>query len=211
MKIVFLDRDGVINEFPGHGNYVTKAKDLHLIPRSLEALRILHERGYTLFVISNQAGVGKGVFSAAKLASVNRKMVREVERAGGKIERVYYCTHRPDAGCSCRKPGVGSIIKAMRTVNKTLRSARNTFFVGDTKSDVETGFNAGCRTIFVLSGRENRRYMRTWLIKPDFVARDLLEATRIIIRFEKTARPRIPRNGVKKSGLVLARPDSTLS
>ena len=62
-----------------------------------------------------------------------------------------------------------------------MRSAKHSFFVGDTKSDIETGYNAGCRTIFVLSGRENRRYMRQWIIKPDYIAKDLMEAAKIIM------------------------------
>jgi len=181
MKVIFLDRDGVINCFPGNGNYVTKVKNFHFLPRSLNALRILTEAGFTLFVISNQAGVGKGVYSQDKLSRITRKMMRDVEKAGGKIKKVYYCTHRPDAGCSCRKPGIGSIARAMRSLNRSVRSAKNAYFIGDTKADIETGFNAGCKTIFVLSGRENRKYMRTWIIKPDHIAKDLFEAAKIIV------------------------------
>jgi len=181
MKIVFLDRDGVINEFPGHGKYVTKVKDFRFLPRALAALRMLTETKHTIFVVSNQAGVGRGVFSQDKLDRITEKMLKGVDRSGGKIKRVYYCTHRPDAGCNCRKPGIGSVDKAFQSVNRTLRSAKNAFFVGDTKADIETGYNAGCRTIFVLSGRENRRYMRQWIIKPDYIAKDLMEAAKIIM------------------------------
>ncbi len=197
MKFVFLDRDGVLNVFPGNGNYVTKVKDLHMLPRSLEAVRILTEAGYTMFVISNQAGVGKGVFSQDKLNRITNKMLNEVARAGGAIHKVFYCTHKPDAGCTCRKPGVGNVVKAMQSVNRTLRSTKNSFFVGDTKADIETGFNAGCQTIFVLSGRENRRYMRTWLVKPVYVAKDLLEATKIILDSGNCEHLRVPNNGLR--------------
>jgi len=82
--------------------------------------------------------------------------------------------------CECRKPQIGSIRKALETMNKTIRSASKAFFVGDTESDILAGYNAGCATIFVLSGREDRRHMRGWKIKPDFIARDLLGATDII-------------------------------
>ena len=181
MKVVFLDRDGVINEFPGHGKYVTKVKDFRFLPRVLRAIRMLTETGHTIFVVSNQAGVGRGFFSQDKLDRITNRMLTDIERAGGRIRKVYYCTHRPDAGCTCRKPGIGSVDKAFQTLNRTMRSAKNAFFVGDTKADVETGYNAGCRTIFVLSGRENRRYMRQWIIKPDYIAKDLLEATKIIL------------------------------
>jgi len=197
MKFVFLDRDGVLNEFPGNGNYVTKVKNLHMMPRSLEAVRNLTEAGYTIFVVSNQAGVGKGVFSQDKLTRITKKMHKEADQAGGKIQKVFYCTHKPDAGCTCRKPGIGNVIKAMQSVNRTLRSAKNSFFVGDTKADIETGFNAGCKTIFVLSGRENRKYMRTWLVKPDYVAKDLLEATKIILKSGRHGHLRFRKNGVR--------------
>ena len=179
-KVVFLDRDGVINVFPGNGNYVTKVKDFHFLPRALEAIRMLTEAGYTIFVVSNQAGVGRGIFTQDKLNRITRKMLAEITAAGGNIRKVFYCTHRPDSGCSCRKPSIGSVRKAMKTLDKSLDSARSAYFVGDTKQDIETGYNAGCRTIFVLSGRENRRYMNGWIVQPEYIAKDLYEAAKII-------------------------------
>ena len=180
MNVVFLDRDGVINEFPGNGNYVTKVKDFHFIPGSLEAIRALTESGFKLFVISNQAGVGMGVYSLDKLNRINRHMIKHVERAGGKIRKSFYCTHRSDAGCDCRKPGIGLLRKALKSLNKTIAHAQKAFFVGDTEGDIKTGHNAGCKTIFVLSGRENRRYMRKWTVKPDHIVKDLNAAVEII-------------------------------
>ena len=180
-KIVFIDRDGVINQFPGNGLYVTKVKNFHFLPRALEGLKILTDAGCENFVISNQAGVGKGVFSQDKLNRITRKMITQAEKYGGKINKVFYCTHRADAGCICRKPGIGNLTKAFQSINRSMRSAKNAYFIGDTKADIETGFNAGCTTIFVLSGRENRKYMRTWTVKPDYIAKDLFEATKIVI------------------------------
>lgn len=192
MKIVFLDRDGVINKFPGNGNYVTKVKDFHFIPGSLDAIRRLTEGGFTLFVISNQAGVGKGVFSLDKLQRINRRMLEGVEKAGGKITKSFYCTHRSDAGCECRKPGIGLVKEALKSLNKTIAHAAETFFVGDTEGDIKTGHNAGCKTIFVLSGREDRRYLiRKWKVKPDFIVKDLNAAVDIITNENS----RHPRNG----------------
>lgn len=180
MKVVFLDRDGVINEFPGNGKYVTKLKEFRFIPGSLEALRILTEKDYTIFVISNQAGVAKGVYTRDKLNHITRNMLQEVRAAGGRIKKVFYCTHRSDDGCDCRKPEIGSVRRALELMNKTIRSAQKAFFIGDTEVDILAGHNAGCKTIFVLSGRENRRHMRGWTVKPDFIAQDLLAAARII-------------------------------
>lgn len=179
-KVIFLDRDGVINEFPGHGNYVTKVKDFRFVPGALKAIRKLTEEGFTLFVISNQAGVGKGIYSQDKLNRINRFMLKGVERSKGKIKKVFYCTHRSDVGCGCRKPEIGSIKKAFQSLNRNLSHAKGAFFIGDTDLDMMAGHNAGCQTIFVLSGKENRRSINRWKVKPDFIARDLKEASEII-------------------------------
>ena len=180
MKVVFLDRDGVINQFPGNGKYVTKLKEFSFVPGALDALRILTQEGYSIFVISNQAGVAKGIYSKKKLHHITRNMVKDVRSMGGRIKKIFYCTHFSHAGCECRKPEIGSIRKALGSMNRTIRSAQKAFFVGDTESDILAGHNAGCTTIFVLSGREDRRHMRGWEVKPDFIARDLLGATDII-------------------------------
>lgn len=182
MKVVFLDRDGVINEFPGNGNYVTKLKDFHFIPGALAALKILNKEGYAVFVVSNQAGVGKGIYSQKKLNHITRKMLQEVKKNGGHIKKVFYCVHRSADGCECRKPEIGSIRRALDLMNKTIHQAPKAFFIGDTEVDILAGHNAGCKTIFVLSGREDQRHMRRWQAKPDFIANNLLEATQIITR-----------------------------
>ena len=180
MKVVFLDRDGVINEFPGNGNYVTKVKEFHFIPGALDAIKILTDLGYKIFVISNQAGVGKGIYSRDKLKRITRHMLRHVERNNGKIRKVFYCTHRSDEGCDCRKPEIGLVRKALQSLNKTIRHAQKAYFVGDTSVDIKAGHNAGCKTIFALSGREDRRYMRKWDVRPDYIVKDLQEAVEII-------------------------------
>jgi len=180
MKVLLLDRDGVINVFPGNGKYVTKLKKFRFVPGALDALRILTNEGYSIFIISNQAGVAKGVYSSKKLEHINRNMLRNIKAMGGRIKKTFYCMHFSHAGCECRKPQIGSIRKALESMNKTIRSAQKAFFVGDTQSDILAGHNAGCTTIFVLSGREDRRHMRGWKVKPDFIARDLLGATDII-------------------------------
>jgi len=180
MKIVFLDRDGVINKFPGNGNYVTKVKDFHFLPGSLEGIRRLTEAGFTIFVISNQAGVGKGVFSHNKLQLITKKMMNGVEKAGGQISGVFYSTSRSDEGSPYRKPNIGSIQTALKSINKNMRLAKKSFFVGDTVTDVVTGKNAGCKTIFVLSGRSDRARLHEKKIKPDFIAANLLDASKII-------------------------------
>ena len=182
LKAVFLDRDGVINEFPGNGKYVTKLKDFHFLPGALEALKTLTDHGYEIFIVSNQAGVGRGIYTQKKLDHITRNMLRDVEKAGGKIKKAFFCVHHPQAGCNCRKPNIGSIERGLKMIGKGLSYAKNTFFVGDTKGDIQAGLEAGCKTIFVLSGREDRRYAaQKWCVKPDYIARDLLDALKIII------------------------------
>lgn len=181
MKVIFLDRDGVINEFPGHGNYVTKVKDFRFIPGSVQAIKALTEAGYTIFVISNQAGVGKGVFTQDKLNRIDRKLHAGIKAGGGKIAKSLYCTHRSDAGCECRKPGIGNIRKALKSVGKTLAAARGAFFIGDAEGDMKAGKAAGCRTIAVLSGKETARGMKSWTVKSDYVAPNLKAAIEIIL------------------------------
>ena len=116
-----------------------------------------------------------------KLTRINAHMIKHVEKAGGKIRKSFYCTHRSDAGCDCRKPGIGLLKKALKSLNKTIAHAQKAFFVGDTEGDIKTGHNAGCKTIFVLSGRENRKYMLKWDVKPDHIVKDLAAAAEIII------------------------------
>ncbi len=180
-KIVFLDRDGVINEFPGNGNYVTKVKEFHFISGALEALKRLKENGYTVFVISNQAGVGKGIYSQDKLDRITRRMITQVSRSGGQIRKAYYCTHRTEDGCDCRKPNIGSIRAALSVLKKPITHAVHGYFVGDTEVDIAAGKNAGCKTIFVLSGMNDLGILRSWKVQPDHIAKDLLEATDIIL------------------------------
>lgn len=208
MKVVFLDRDGVINKFPGNGKYVTKIKEFEFLPGALDALRLLTREGYSIFVISNQAGVAKGVYSKQKLEHITRYMLRDIRATGGRIKKFFYCTHFSHAGCECRKPEIGSIRKALESMNKTIRSAQKAFFVGDTESDILAGHNAGCATIFVLSGREDRRHMRGWEVKPDYIARDLLEATDIINE-RNLARSRRRKRRVLTVGSARKRPART--
>ena len=188
-KIVFMDRDGVINAFPGDGYYVDEVRKFRFLPGAKEAIRSLTETGHTIFVVSNQAGVGRGMMSARMLKSIDGKMSKDLAAAGGKIRKSFYCTHKPDAGCDCRKPGIGLIKQALRLVRKTLAHGPRTFFVGDTDRDIETGHKVGCTTIFVLSGRDSRRDMLKWNVKPDHTVKDL-KAAAAIIQNENPSHPR---------------------
>lgn len=180
-KVIFLDRDGVINKFPGYGGYVTAIKDFRFLPGSLKALKILTDDGFNIFVISNQAGVSRGVYSQEKLNRINDYMLRSVKKSGARIKKVFYCTHMPDQNCECRKPKIGSVKKALQLVNKNLKTAKDSFFIGDAESDIEAGHNAGFQTVLVLSGKEKKKaVVKNWPIKPDFIVKNLLEAVGIV-------------------------------
>jgi D-glycero-D-manno-heptose 1,7-bisphosphate phosphatase len=175
MKIIFLDRDGVINRDPGFGGYITSWKVFEFLPRSLEALKKLNQAGYEVFIISNQAGVAKGLYTLKDLDEINKNMLKEVEKAGGRIRSIHYCPHMDEDNCGCRKPKTGLFSLAAKDLGVNFADA---FFVGDNRRDILAGKAIGCKTIFVLSGNTSLENLD---VKPDFIARDLFEAVEKIV------------------------------
>ncbi len=179
MKAVFLDRDGVINKYPGDRLYVTSLKKFIFLPRAKEAITLLSKNGFKIFVASNQAGVGKGAYSQKTLDLITAKMLVDIEKAGGRIDKVYYCTHRKEAGCPCRKPKPGLLKQASREFKFNLKDI---YFIGDTTRDIFTARAAGCKSILVLTGKEKPANQKNWEAKPDFVFKDLLAAAKFLIK-----------------------------
>ena len=178
MRAVFLDRDGVINKYPGDRLYVTSLKKFSFLPHAKKAIALLSEAGFEIFVASNQAGVGKGTYTQKTLERITAKMLGDIEQAGGKITKVYYCTHRKEAGCNCRKPKPGLLKKAGREFKVDLKKA---YFVGDTIRDVLTAHAAGAKSILIFSGKEKMSNQKNWQAKPDFVFKDLFAAAKFLI------------------------------
>jgi len=178
MNAIFLDRDGVINRYPGDTKYVTTCGEFRFLPRAKIAIAKLHKNGFKIFVISNQAGVSKGLFSQEALDSITQKMLTAIEKSQGKIDAVYYCTHRQEEDCSCRKPKAGLIVLAKDNYAIDLKDS---FFVGDTMRDVYTAQAAGCKSVLVLSGKEKLSNRKNWEVQPDFIFRDLYEAAGFIL------------------------------
>ena len=172
-----MDRDGVINKYPGDRLYVTSLKKFNFLPRAKEAIALLSRAGFEIFVASNQAGVGKGFYAQKTLDAITAKMLKDIEQAGGKITKVYYCTHRKEASCSCRKPKPGLLKKAVREFKVNLKKA---YFVGDTIRDVLTAHAAGAKSILIFSGKEKLSNQKNWEVKPDFVFKDLLAAAKFL-------------------------------
>ncbi|MGH9403285.1 MAG: D-glycero-alpha-D-manno-heptose-1,7-bisphosphate 7-phosphatase [Terriglobia bacterium] len=144
-RFILLDRDGVINRKIPNG-YVTTWNEFSFLPGALEALRLLTEGGYRLVVVSNQAGVGKGQVALSALNQITARFVKKVEACGGRIHRVYYCTHRKDARCPCRKPRPGLLLKAQQENKFEFASA---FLIGDSVSDLLAADRVGCPMIMV--------------------------------------------------------------
>ena len=178
MKVVFLDRDGVINEYPGDSEYVKSWEEFSFLPNSKAALKKINKKFYKISIISNQAGVGRGIYSQENLDLITQNMLQELKEDGVKISGVYYCTHRKEENCSCRKPKTGLIDIASGDFRKqnTHIDFKRSYFVGDTIPDIETGKAAGLKTILVFSGKEKSENKDKWQIMPDFVALDLSEA-----------------------------------
>lgn len=178
MRIVFLDRDGVINKYPGDRLYVTSLKKFKFLPRAKKAISLLSKAGFKIFVVSNQAGVGKGTYSQKTLDIITAKMLEGIEQAGGKITKVYYCTHRKEAGCACRKPKPGLLKQAAREFKFNLKKS---YFVGDTVRDVMTAHAVAAKPILILCGKEKLPNQKNWEAKPDFIFKDLFAAAKFLI------------------------------
>ena len=183
-KVIFLDRDGVINRDPGgwtEYSYVTKWDEFFFIDGSIEALKRLTNAGYKIYVVSNQGGISKGYFTQADLDRLNERMLSEIEKGGGRIDELYYCPHHDEDNCECRKPKTGMIEKA---ISKTKVDLKNTFIIGDSLRDVEAGKKMGMKTIFVLSGKTQLDKIKDSPIQPDSIKKDLLEAVDWILKKE---------------------------
>lgn len=179
MKAIFLDRDGVINRDPGFGDYIKSWEEFEFMPGAIDAIKLLNKHGYEIFVISNQAGVAKGLFSQEALGDITKNMLKEIEAKGGKIRSISYCTHAIDAGCDCRKPNTGQIKKVTKGLDIDFKK---TYFIGDSKLDVGAGKNMDCKTILLLTGKENPDDVKNWKHKPDFIKHDLAEAVKWVLK-----------------------------
>ena len=145
MKYVLLDRDGVINQRI-QGGYVTAWEQFVFAPGALEGLRLLALGGFSAVVVSNQACVGKGFITSSDLDEITCRFLKRVEEHGGRIEAVYYCPHRKDEGCKCRKPEPGLLLEAQRRHQFSFAS---TFLVGDSETDLLAAHAVGSPALLI--------------------------------------------------------------
>lgn len=188
-KVVFLDRDGVINyDSP---DYIKNWDELEFLPGSLEALRLLSEAGYCLIVITNQSMIRRGMAPLAVLDDMHQRMKAATANAGGQIHDIFFCPHRPDEQCDCRKPEPGLIRQAC---DRYGIDPADSVMVGDSVKDILCGVNAGCAsTILVRTGNgiSAEKELADLKVHPGAVVDDLLAAARLILKagFGEGARP----------------------
>lgn len=145
-RAVFLDRDGVINRAAAAGEYITRWEDFQFLPGVAQAISSLMKAGWKVMVVSNQRCVSKGILTIAELENIHRNMEKELAEAGAKLDGIYYCPHAKEPPCECRKPSPGMLLRAAREHQIDLASS---WMVGDSKTDMEAGKRAGCRTMLI--------------------------------------------------------------
>jgi D-glycero-D-manno-heptose 1,7-bisphosphate phosphatase len=166
-KIIFLDRDGVINR--DHG-YVYEISKFNFIDGVFEACKYFITLGYEIIIITNQSGIGRGYYSLNDFEKLTMYMLQIFEENGVKILKVYFCPHSPEENCSCRKPNTGMIQQSLNDFDIDLT---NSWLIGDKTSDIETAMNANIPNRILISNTKSN-------LEIAHTANNLLETINII-------------------------------
>ncbi len=183
-KAIFLDRDGTINEYVG---FLRNIDDFKLLSSVSEAIAKINASSYLTIVATNQPVIARGEVTYEQLDNIHKKMETELGKGGAYLDDIFFCPHHPDKGfegelvelkidCSCRKPKIGMMIKAVEKYNIDLSAS---WYIGDTTLDIQTGKNAGMKTVLVKTGEagQDGKYM----VEPDYIAEDLKQAVSHIL------------------------------
>ncbi|MGD9602063.1 MAG: D-glycero-beta-D-manno-heptose 1,7-bisphosphate 7-phosphatase [Gammaproteobacteria bacterium] len=146
-RLLILDRDGVINE--DSPDFIKCPEEWIPVPGSLQAIGAATQAGFHIAVVSNQSGLGRGLFAIEDLHRVHARLLHEAERHGGRIDAIFYCPHRPDDHCACRKPQPGLLLAAAARSGLALAHA---VMIGDRESDVAAARAAGVLPVLVRTG-----------------------------------------------------------
>jgi D-glycero-D-manno-heptose 1,7-bisphosphate phosphatase len=157
-RAVFIDRDGVICR--NRDDYVKGWEEFVFLCGSLQALRRLAGLDLPIVVVTNQSVINRHMVPVEVVEDINARMVRAIEAAGGRIDRVLICPHRPDEGCACRKPQPGLLLTAAVEFGLDLAQC---YLIGDAKTDMQAGRAVGCHRYLVLTGRGRRQLIRCWV------------------------------------------------
>lgn len=148
MKIIVLDRDGVINL--DSEQFIKSPDEWKPIPGSLEAIARLNEANWRVVIASNQSGVGRGLFDMDTLNAINEKMVKAIGQVGGRLDAIFFCPHAADSPCDCRKPKPGMFLQIAERFNVDMKCVP---VVGDSLRDLQAGVAVGCKPYLVLTGK----------------------------------------------------------
>lgn len=184
-KAIFLDRDGTINEYVG---FLTDLDDFRLLPEAAKAISNINNSIYVVIVATNQPVIARGDVTFAQLEEIHMKMETELGKCGAYLDDIFFCPHHPDKGyageisefkidCECRKPKIGMIKKAEEKYNLDLSCS---WYIGDTTMDIQTGINAGMKTVLVQTGEAGRD--AKYDVQPDYIAENLLVAVNYILK-----------------------------
>lgn len=177
-KVIFIDRDGVIN-VDLMGDYVKTVAEFAFEAGAVDALKALCDAGYKIIVISNQAGIGDGAFSLEALNEVQAYMENELKKNDVQIADTFYCLHGKQAGCGCRKPKTGLFELAEKKFDF---DKSETYFIGDKATDIEAGKSYGLKTLFVKTGHGiDDEPKLVGSLTPDIKAENLDEGVRILL------------------------------
>jgi D-glycero-D-manno-heptose 1,7-bisphosphate phosphatase len=178
-RAVFLDRDGTISEEMGYVNHIDR---FQIFPFAAEAIRHLNQAEIPVIVVTNQSGVARNIFPESLMHEVHKKMVSQLAAGGAWIDAIYFCPHKSEDDCECRKPNPGLLEQAAREHALDLTAS---WIVGDRYADLEMGHAAGARGILVMTGYGRGEYelhRTTWPRQPDALAGNLGDAVRQILQ-----------------------------
>ena len=176
MKLVILDRDGVINQ--DSDNFIKSPDEWKPIPGSLEAIARFSQAGYRVIVATNQSGVGRGLFDMSTLNSIHRKMHDAVFQTGGRIDAVFFCPHAAESNCGCRKPRTGMFVDISQRFNMSLAGVPS---IGDSLRDLQASSAVGAQPLLVLTGKGAKTKESGDLPLDTMIYEDLLDAAKHIL------------------------------
>lgn len=176
---VFLDRDGTIGEETGYVNHIDR---FQVFPFSAEAIRQLNRADIPVIVVTNQSGIARNIFPESLVHEVHKKMIAQLTAGEARIDAIYFCPHKSEDACECRKPNPGMLHRAAREHGLDLAAS---WVVGDRYADLEMAFATGGRGILVMTGYGRGEYewhRSSWPRQPDALAENLSDAVRHILR-----------------------------
>ena len=156
-RAVFIDRDGVLCR--NRDDYVKSWEEFVFLPGALKAMAQQARLDLYIIITTNQSIINRHLVSVEAVEDIHARMVRAMESAGGRVDRVMYCPHRPEERCTCRKPQPGLLLTAAEEWGLTLSQS---YIIGDAETDMQAGQAVGCRRYLVLTGRGRRQLIRCW-------------------------------------------------